>query len=94
MKKSLFNRCRAVIDANYVPANRMVTSIKEIDYVSKLMELEDLDKWDLQNLRDMWVMMNSEMPVRHPEYNSQRYHSVMAIIDNKMFSIELKGEKL
>ena len=86
MKKSLFNRCRAVIEANYIPANRLVTSLKEINYVAELMGFQELDKWDLQNLRDMWVMMNSEMPVNHKDYNSQRFQSVIAIIDNEIYS--------
>lgn len=94
MKKSLFNRCRAVIDANYSPANRMLTSNEEIEYVSELMGLDELDKWDLQNLRDMWVMMHNEIDIRNSEINYQRFSSVVAIIDNKIYSIELKGEKL
>lgn len=87
MKKSLFNRCRAVIDANYSPANRMFTSNEEIEYVSELMGLDELDKWDLQNLRDMWVMMHNEIDIRNSEINYQRFSSVVAIIDNKMYGI-------
>lgn len=87
MKKSLFNRCRAVIDANYSPANRIFTSNEEIEYVSYLMGLDGLDKWDLQNLRDMWVMMHNEIDIRNSEINYQRFSSVVAIIDNKMYGI-------
>lgn len=89
MKKSLFNRCRAVIDANYSPANRMFTSNEEIEYVSELMGLDELDKWDLQNLRDMWVMMHQEIDpmLSNGVANYQRFSSVVAIIDNKMYGI-------
>ena len=86
MKKSLFNRCRAVIDADYSPKHRIFTSKEEIDYVSDLMGLDELDDWDLQNLRDMWVLLNMDV-----DYNDEkafkRSQSVVAIIDNKKYNL-------
>lgn len=67
----------------------MFTSNEEIEYVSELMGLEELDKWDLQNLRDMWVMMHQEIDpmLSSGVENYQRFSSVVAIIDNKMYGI-------
>ena len=87
MKKSLFNRCREVIDVNYVPANRHFTSNEEIKYVSDLMGLNELSSWDLQNLRDMWVLLHSEMDRHSDKLNYERYMSVIAIIDNVKYGV-------
>lgn len=87
MKKSLFNRCKVVIDADYVPSDKYFTSIKEIEYVSELMGLSELSKWDLQNLRDMWVLLHSEMDTRNNDIN-QRMQSVIAIIDNAQYDVK------
>lgn len=73
MKQTLFNRCIAVMDSNYQPANRLFTSTEEIEEITKLMGLNELDAWDIQNLRDMWVMLENS--------NRQQYQSVIAVLD-------------
>lgn len=88
MKKSLFNRCQAVIDAKYLPKDRHFTSFEEIKYVSKLMGLSELSAWDLQNLRDMWVLLHTEMDTRHNDIISQRFKSVIAILDNAKYDVK------
>lgn len=88
MKKSLFNRCQAVIKANYSPKDRHFTSIEEIKYVSELMGLSELSVWDLQNLRDMWVLLHSEIDTRYNDVNYQRFQSVIAILDNAKYDIK------
>lgn len=88
MKKSLFKRCQAVIDANYSPKDRHFTSFEEIKYVSDLMGLSELSAWDLQNLRDMWVLLHTEMDTRNNDINYQRMQSVIAIIDNAQYDIK------
>ena len=84
MKKSLFNRCRAVIDADYSPKHRIITSKEEIEYVSDLMGIDELDGWDLQNLRDMWVLLNDDVDYKD-EKAFKRYMSVTAIIDDAKY---------
>ena len=88
MKKTLFNRCQAVIKANYLPKDRHFTSTEEIKYVFELMGLSELSVWDLQNLRDMWVLLHSEIDTRHNDVNYQRFQSVIAIIDNAKYNVE------
>lgn len=89
MKKSLFNRCQDVIDANYLPKDRHFTSFEEIKYVSKLMGLSELSAWDLQNLRDMWVLIHTdEMFSNGSKFNYQRFNSVIAVLDNAMYDVK------
>ena len=76
----------SVIDAGYSPANRMFTSKDEIEYVSELMCLSELDSFDLQNLRDMWVLYHNQVDIRDNEVNYKRFQSVIAIIDNEIYS--------
>lgn len=78
MKTTLFNRCIAVMDSNYSPVNRLVTTAEEIEEVTKLMGLNELDAWDIQNLRDMWVMLENS--------NRQQYQSVIAVLDYVMYN--------
>ena len=88
MKKSLFNRCRAVIDAGYKPENFHYTSKEEIEYISKLMGFDELSSWDLQNLRDMWVALHTNIDTRNNIDNDLRFRSVIAIIDNAKYNVE------
>jgi hypothetical protein len=89
MKKSLFNRCQAVIDDNYLPKDRHFTSLEEIEYVSKLMGLSELSAWDLQNLRDMWVLIHTdEMFSKGPKFNYQRFNSVIAVLDIARYDVK------
>ena len=86
MKASLFDRCLKVIDANYVPQSRMFTSKEEIDYISELMGFSELDVWDMNNLRDMWVSINSNNDYHKDANATLRFSSVVAIIDHKIFN--------
>lgn len=89
MKKSLFNRCQDVIDANYLPKDNFFTSLEEIKYVSDLMGLSELSAWDLQNLRDMWVLIHTEEMFSNREnFNHQRFNSVIAVLDNAMYDVK------
>lgn len=88
MKKTLFNRCRAVIDAGYKPENFHYTSKEEIEYISKLMGFDELSSWDLQNLRDMWVALHTNIDTRNNIDNDLRFRSVIAIIDNAKYNVE------
>lgn len=83
MKETLFQRCRKVIESNYYPKDRHFTSKEEIDYINKLMKLDELNSFDLQNLRDMWVLLNSDGEKTREE--ELRYYSVIAIIDDKIY---------
>ena len=89
MKKSLFNSCQAVIDSNYLPKDRHFTSCEEIKYVSDLMGLSELSAWDLQNLRDMWVLIHTdEVFSKGAKFNYQRFNSVIAVLDNAKYDVK------
>ena len=52
------------------------------------MGLSELNAWDLQNLRDMWVLLHSEIDTRNNDVNYQRFQSVIAILDNAKYDIK------
>ena len=79
MKRTLFNRCQAVVDCNYQPANRMITTTEEIETVNRLMGLDELNTWDLQNLRDLWVLLRGD------SNNRLQFNSVVSVIDSKIY---------
>ena len=87
MKKTLFNRCRAVIDAGYKPENFHYTSKEEIEYISKLMGFDELSSWDLQNLRDMWVALHTNIDTRNNIDNDEiKEYFLKSILDQKNYS--------
>ena len=44
------------LNESFTPEQRHITTIKEINYINKTLELDDRDILDLRNLRDMVVM--------------------------------------
>lgn len=73
---------------DFIPKDRHITSLKEINYIKETLDLEHASNDDLRNYRDMCVMMWEHMcDTREDGYERMgAMQSITAVIDSVQFT--------